>query len=558
MPALAVSADGESVAFVARLPRETTSRLYLRRMHQLTATALPGTDFGHTPFFSPDGRWIGYFAKGKLQKVSVTGGAPIALGDAEVERGATWGEDDVITYAPVAATGGRLLRVPAAGGTSTPLGPFVQGHVTQRWPQALPGNRAILYTGHSSVDSFEDACLVVQMLDGGAPRTIECGGYGWRYVPTGHVLYVHGGTMFAAPFDLDRLAIEGTGVPVIEGVMASPTSGSVQVALSSAGSGLLAYAPGESTGTSFPLDVMDRTGKVTPLPAPPMNWDAPNYSPDGKLIALSVLAANKQPDVWVYDVGRNTSTRLTFSEGQDIAPVFTPDGRRIAYGSGQGGAPNLFWRATDGSGEEERLATSGMLQAPGAWTPDGKTLIFMQSDPKRQTDLWVLPMLPDGRGGLKPGTPKLLLGTPANEVFPALSPDGKWLSYMSDESGTTHVYVRPFDGAPGKWQISTDSAVWSAWSRKGKELVFGGGDGRLQFVTYEAVGSTFRASRAQSWSPGAYIPRALSSPFALHPDGQRVVTASQAAQFPAAADRVVLVTNFFAEIRAKTGVRSKN
>ena len=557
MPAFAVSSDGRMVTFVARYPKETTSRLYLRRMDQLSASALPGTDFGHTPFFSPDGKWVGFFAKGQLQKVSITGGAPIALGAAEFERGATWGDDDVITYAPVAAAGGRLLRVPAAGGAPTELGPFVQGHVTQRWPQALPGNRAIIYTGHSGVDSFEDACLVVQMLDGGAPRVVQCGGYGWRYAPTGHVLYVHGGTMFAAPFDLDRLSISGTGVPVIEGVMSAATSGSVQASLSSAGAGLLVYAPGESAGTAYPLDVMDRTGKVTPLPAPPMNWEAPNYSSDGQLIAMSVLPLNKQPDVWVYDIARNTSTRLTFSDGADLSPVFTPDGRRIAYGSAQGGAPNLFWKSADGSGEEQRLATSKLLQAPGAWTPDGTSLIFMQQDPKRQVDLWILPMLADGRGGLKAGTPKVLLATPAVEAFPAISPDGKWLSVhvgriRRDACLCSAVrglagQVADFDRAGGVERVVAQRQGAGVWRRRRAPAVRD-----LRRVRRHVP----RLTRAVMVAGHVYIPRALSAPFALHPDGQRVVTVSQAGQFTSAADRVVLVTNFFEEIRAKSGIRS--
>ena len=549
-PSIAIAPDGGTLVYAVVKSLSASAGLYIRRLDQSAATSLSGTEGAEGPFFSPTGQWIGYFAKGKLFKVPVNGGAAVPVTDAPMGRGATWGEDDVITFSPVASPGTRLLRVPAGGGEPVPLGAMVEKHVTQRWPQALPGNRAVLYTGAISVDNFDDACLVVQTLDSAPPRVLQCGGSFWTYVNSGHVLYGHAGTVFAAPFDLATLTITGTGVPVLEGVRSSAVSGVAQFAV--ARDGRLVFLAAGNTGRSEAhIDIVDRQGQATRLPGSPINWLSLAFSPDGSRLAMDVASTSAR-NIWLYDLSRGASQRITFGEVSDSRPTWF-DNRRITFSAATGSAPNLYWQDADG-GAPERLTENDRMQFAGSWSPDGRRLAFTEIR-DGQGDVMILPMVGDATTGLKPGVPIPFIATSARESLPAFSPDGKWLAFSKSEASELQVYVTSATDPTRKWQVSINGGNQPMWSRTAPELLFRTEESSSQiyFVTYDPSGTTFRASRPALWTPARFMLRSGVADVALHPDGKRIAGAllTSAAEVASSEPLMVLVTNFFQDLRAK-------
>jgi serine/threonine-protein kinase len=282
------------------------------------------------------------------------------------------------------------------------------------------------------------------------------GGYHGRYLPSGHLVYIREGTLFAAAFDLDRLEVTGEAVPVLEGVMSSSGFAGAQFAHSDGGA--LVYLPGGSVDAEFSIHWMDSAGKTEPLRDVPSAYGDLRFSPDGRRLAVD-LRDGSQSDVWVYEWGRDTFSRLTFDPGEDTMPVWTPDGRRIAFASRRAdkGTTNLYWQWADGTGDAERLTESKNMQYPASWHPSGKFLAFTEFSPQTSTfDVMILPIEGSEASGWKPGEPTVFLNAPFIENHPEFSPDGRWLAYESNESGRVEVYVRPFPGPGGKWQVSTD------------------------------------------------------------------------------------------------------
>ena len=550
------SPDGSLLAFTAQATGTDDVQLYVRRLDQLQSIALAGTTGARNPFFSADGQWIAFFAAGKLQKVAVSGGATVTLCDAPNGRGGTWTDEGSIIFSPNNSPGTNLLRVSAAGGTAEPFVTLERGEVTQRWPQVLPGGAAVLYTSASSTTQWENANLVIQPLQGGTRKIVVRGGYYGRYVSSGHLLYVHEGSIFAAPFDLDRLEVTGAPVPAVQGVTSSPVvTGGGQFAVG--GNGALVYVPGRSVSSDDAIAWMDRTGKTTTLRAMPANWSNPAFSPDGTRLAIDIFDG-KQSDIWIYDWMRDTLSRLTFDPTEDVRPAWTPDGSRIAFSSKRrdGIRLNLYWQRADGAGEATPLTESANDQFAGSWHPTGRFLAFLelnQQTAPASSDVMVLPVEGGEATGWKPGTPTAFLKTPQNESTPVFSPDGRWLAYLSNETGRSDVYVRPFPGPGGKWQISTAAADDPIWSPNGRELFFAATPGlRLMVVRYSAEGGVFRADRPELVSETRFVtrPRAPSRDIALHPDGQRfAIAAAPPEETITRLDKVVFVLNFLDELR---------
>jgi serine/threonine-protein kinase len=541
-----LSPDGTTLAFVAQQGSET--RLFIRKLDQLQAAPLAGTDGAANPFFSPDGQWLAFFAGSKLKKVSVTGGAAVNLCDAASGRGGTWADDDTIIFAPTSTSDTKLLRVSAAGGTPVAFGTLGEGAKTQRWPQALPGGRAVLYTEHSSTGGFDAANLVVAPLAGGTPKVVVRGGYYGRYVASGHLVYMQQGTLFAVPFDLSRLETIGQAVPAIEGLRSNPDSAGAQVDFSSEGT--LAYVPGTAVSVANPIDWMTREGKTSPLRAAKADWANARFSPDGQKLALEIYDG-KQRDIWVYEWARDTLTQLTFDAGDDVGPIWTPDGKRIVFASdrAKSGIHNLYWVNADGTGDVTRLTDSPDDQRPSSWHPGGKFLGFVGKGAATNWDLMILPMDGDAARGWTPGKPTVFLSTPAAEVFPMFSPDGRFIAYFSTEAGGSafDVYVRPFPGPGGKWRVSTDGAAYPRWSATAHELLFLG-SGKVMFAPYAVVGESFRVDKPQVWSPTSIRALGLNSPYDLHPDGKRLAVIAAQEQ-SVVQDKVVFMFNFFDYLR---------
>jgi serine/threonine protein kinase/Tol biopolymer transport system component len=546
-----LSPDGGVLVFTARKTDNDAPLLYVRRLEQLQATALAGTEGALNPFFSPDGQWIGFFAGGKLKKIATSGGAVVTLCDAPNGRGGTWTDDGSIIFSPNNTVNVTLMRVPAAGGTAEPLSTLDKGEVTQRWPQVFPGGKAVLYSSGASQTAWETGNLVAQPLPSGARKILLRGGYYGRYVPSGHLVYIHEGTLFAVPFDVNRLEVTGPAVPVLEHISASPeVTGGAQFAFGSNGS--LVYVPGQAVSDVAPVQWMDRSGKLTPLRAMPASWSNPVFSPDGSRLAFD-LSDGRQSDVWVYDIARDTLSRLTFDQADDQRPAWTPDGRRIAFSSKRGGSSfNLYWQRADGTGEATRLTQSSATQYAGSFHPNGKVLAFLEVGGQTASDLMMLPIDGDETSGWKPGEPTAFLKTPLNESTPVFSPDGRWLAYLSNDNGVNNVYVRPFPGPGGKWQISAGASDDPMWSAARRELFFASSPGLLLMsVGYSVDGDSFRADKPKPVSETRFAvrPRTPSRDIALHPDGQRFAIAPVVETATARLDKVVFVFNFLDELR---------
>ncbi len=559
-----LSPNGAVVAFVAQKAGGGGPQLYVRRLDDLRATPLAGTDDADSPFFSPDGQWIAFFADRTLKKISVTGGLPVTLCEASNGRGGAWAEDGTIVFSPSSGRGVRLLRVSSAGGKTEPLTSLDEGEVTHRWPQVLPGGTAVLFTASSSPGDFGEANLVVQPLPSGARKVVQRGGYHGRYVPSGlgspkradreggHLVYIHNGQLVAAPFDLDRLEVTGQVVSALEGVASNADTGGAQFAVSA--SGTLVYQPGQSVSSGALIHWMDHEGKTTPLRATLVNWSNLLFAPDGLRLAMQIAAPGRGPsDVWVYEWARERLTQLTSDPAFDSKPVWTPDSRRIAFGSARGDRStlNLYWQPADATGDTKRLTESKNEQRPASWHPSGKFLAFEEQNPTTSWDLMMLRMEGDDASGWKPGKPTVFLNPPSAEREPMFSPDGQWLAYHSNESGRNEVYVRPFPGPGGKSQISTGGGTYPTWSHTKRELFYSL-NGQIMVAPFAVEADSFRAEKPRLWSDGRYLERPGNRGFDLHPDGERFALAlAPAAQTPSGTkqDKVVFIFNFFDELR---------
>ncbi len=548
-----LSPDGTRLALVAT-GSDQKQHIYIRSLDQLQAAVLSGTENARDPFFSPDGQWIGFFADSKLKKISVQGGAAVTLCDVTSDRGGSWGDDGSIVFTP--DNRGTLFKVSSAGGTPQPLATLDKqtGENTQRWPQVLPGSKTVLFTSSDTggtVGAFDDADIVAYSTASGQRKKLLHGGFYARYLPSGQVVYMHEGTLFAVPFDLKRLEVTGQPAPILEGVLTVPLYAGAQFSFSETGS--LAYVPGRSGGVNVSIYWMDREGKFTPLREIPGDYRNPALSPDGKLLALDIGDA-KRRDIWVYEWERDALTRMTFAGETNAYPVWTPDGKRIVYSSREkSGTYNLWWIRADGAGAAQRLTESKNPQYATSWRPDGKFLAFHEINTSTGVDVMTMPIEGDEKSGWKPGEPKPFVNSAFTEAEPAFSPDGRWLAYGSNESGSYEVYVRPFPGAGGKWQVSTGAGVYPKWSRNGKELFYRTVDSKIMVVTYTASDDSFHADKPQLWSPSQFTERGIGIyNFDLHLDGKRfAVLKTPGTEQNAAVNKVSFILNFFDEIRRK-------
>jgi Tol biopolymer transport system component len=542
-----LSPDGSLLAFVARPKEAERPQLFLRRLDQLKAAPLPGTEGARSPFFSPDGRWIAFFADGQLKRVAVSGGATVVLANAPTDRGGTWSEDGTILFTPGSMPGVGLSRVSSSGGATEVLtrpDPGA-GEATHRWPQSLPGGKAVLFTANRRVGGYEDASIVVQRLPHGPTKTIVQGGYYGRYLPSGHIVYMHDGTLFAIPFDLAQLEVAGPAVPVIQELVSFPNTAGAQFAFSNRGT--LVYLPGRSA-PMLSIQWLDRTGKLSPLRAAPGIYRNPRLSPDGTKLAIQVFDG-KGADIWVCEWGLDTMSKLTFDATNGSYPVWAPDGRGVAYTSLRGSQPgNIFWQRADGTGSPQFLTKSKNFQIATSWHPSGRYLAFQEFNQETGFQLMILPIEGDEASGLMPGQPTPFLNSPFSEQLAAFSPDGRWLAYSSNESGRVEVYLRPFPGPGGKWQISSEGGSFATWSRNGRELVYETIDQRLMAVSFAEQAGSFHADKPRLWGETRLPDLPGFRTFDRHPDGQRLAVL-KGVELGEKQNKVVLVENFFDELR---------
>jgi len=526
-PPFVFSPDGSHLLFISHRPGESR-QLHIRPINGFEARALPGARGADMPFFSPDGRWIGYFSRGKLWKLSLAGGAPVTICDvSQLVAGASWGPGDSIVFAVV---GSGLMKVQATGGSPEPLTTLREGE-EHWWPQVLPDGKAIVFTADTE-SGFRPA---IASLETGEHHVLEELGTGRvaRYIRTGHIVYGEGGQLLAVPFDPVRLEVTGTPISVLEGLHTSPTSGLAYFAVSNTGA--LAFLPGGQAEVERQLMLVDRQGVGTPVVDERGIFLSPRYSPDGTKVAVELFEESGRRTIWVFDLISGSRTRLT-NEGENGLPVWTPDGDRIT-----------FWNDFEtiqskvvGADAADELYRSLHPVFPASWTPGGEDLVFVVFHPETRGDIWVLP---------EDGEAKAWISTESAEGFPRLSPDGRWLAYISNESGRYEVYVQAYPGAGEKITVSTDGGYEPVWSPDGRELFYR--IGARMMVASIQTSPVFRSSRPRELFEGPYLSgleiAAIATSYDMAPDGEHFLMIEGGEE--EGGNQLHLVLNWFEELK---------
>ncbi len=531
---LALAPDGRRLAYTG-LGIAGRRMLLVREFGELDPRVVPGTEGAESPFFSPDGAWIGFFADGKVKKVALAGGPALSIADAQTPRGGDWGPDGTIVFAPSSSS--PLLLVSASGGPVDTLTRLAvdSGETSHRWPQFLPGRRGVVFTsqygGRYRVAAVDLEDRVVRSL-------VEEGGTG-RYAPTGHLLYTtEAGALIAARFDARRLAVTGSPVSLLEGLLTKQVIGATEYALSPAG--VLAYLGAGSARNALML--VDRRGVGRPL-VELLAVSSPRFSPDGTRIALTSVD-QRSADVRVYDIARGTLSRLSF-DGNASYPDWTPDGRRVAFSwqpIGRGDR-DLYWTEADGSGEPTPLFAGPLAQWEVSFAPGARLMAMRQVDPASSRDLYVL-------SADSAATPRPYVRTPFDERAPAVSPDGRWVAYVSNESGREEVYVRAFPEPAGRWQISASGGIEPRWARSGRELYYRSSDSLISVRVQTAP--EFRVGAREVLFVRPFSSNSSHGEFDVHPDNQRFVMFAGGA---ADAAGLVVALNGFEELRRRAPAR---
>ena len=545
-PSALLSPDGNRLAFLVT-GADQKQRIYVRSLDQTQATVLLGTENARNHFFSPDGQSLGFFADGKLKKISVLGDSPTILCEAPDDRGGSWGEDGVIVFTPF--FGAPLFSIASSGGTAKPITTLDSetDERTHRWPQVLAGGKKILFTASAITGNFENADIVLYSVPTGQRKTLLRGGFHARYLPSGVLVYMHQGSLFAIPLNLERMETTGQPARVLDNVATNSGTGGAQYSFSQTGN--FVYLTGGTVLPDVYLDWMDRQGKFTHLRPTPGQYFSPAFSPDGKHLAFSAPIGGSI-NVWVYAWERDTLTRLTFDGEASGNPTWTPDGHRVTFSTMEKGSQtNIYWKRADGGGEVMKLTEGKNAKFPMSWRADGKVLAFTQLNPHTRWDIMTLGLQGDEESGWKTEEPKVFLNGAYDELDPTFSPDGRWLAYYSNESGTFEVYVRPFPGPGGKWQISSNGGMTPRWSSNGKELFFHTLDNKLMVAEYTASSDSFTAGGPQQWSPSQFTARGPNRNFDVHPDGKRIVVMKTPDSEIPAINKVSFIFNFFEEIR---------
>ena len=505
---LAITRDGTHVVYAG----VNGSALFVRALDQLEATPLTGLGAPRGPFLSPDGQWIGFSDGGTaLKKVALNGGPAVLLvRRAPGIRGASWGPENVIVFATDdPATG--LQRIPAEGGSPSLLTRpnRAAGEADHLWPEFLPDGRAVLFTITATTGSPDDASVAVLDLRSGAQTTLIRGGRHAQYVRSGHLVYGVAGSLRAIPFDLTNRTVIGGPVPVVPEVVTS-LDGVTNAAV--ADNGTLVYVPGATVGPERTLVWVDRQGREEPLKAPIRAYQYPRLSPDGRRVALDMR--DQERDVWTWDFIRETPTRVTFDPGLDEFPVWTPDSQRLVFSSSRAGVWNLFRQTADGTGAIERLSETANAQAPSAISPDGTRLVFVEQFPETGLDLMMLRL--DQQPNVEP-----LVRTTFDESNADISPDGRWLAYQSNASGSNEVYVRPFpDVNDGQWLVSSGGGQQPLWARRGDELFYLAPSGAVVAVKIERA-RRFTAGTVTKLFEGRYFLGGFGRNYDVSLDGRR-------------------------------------
>ena len=466
-----LSPDGKRLAFVA-VGHDGKSTLWIRSVSALTAQQLSGTEGAAHPFWSPDSQQIAFYSSGKLRRIDVAGGPSQAICDAGQGRGGAWGEDGTILFTPNTAE--ALYRVPASGGVPVAATELDASRkdASHRYAEFLPDGKHFLFLVEAPSETpgtDQGFALFVGSLDSKETHPVVATNGQARYSRTGHLLYLRGGSLIAQRFDPTSLKLSGEGVPIAERVRRTAR---FEASFSLSRNGLLLYQSGNNSEDTRLLFI-DRSGKEGETIGKPADYRNPRLSHDGTRIATSIIdQVTQKSDIWVLDIARGTATKLTFDPESDNSPTWSLDDRKIYFTGLRQGRGDIFVKSSFGTGSDEHVYGSPNADYLMNLAPDGSSAWIQTNIPGKQSwDIFRM-SLPDGKADL-------FLGTPNAEVLPAASPDGKWLAYVSDESGRSEVYVQSLAADGGKWQISRDGGAVPAWTRGGREIVFQGRDNKF-------------------------------------------------------------------------------
>ena len=546
-----LSPDGSRIAF-CHGGADGQQRLATRPLNQSNITVLPGTENAVDPFFSPNGQWLGFFAEGKLKTVSVQGGAPRILGDGfSNDRGASWGEDDKIILSPNPVS--DLLRIPVTGGAPQRL----HGTALSHSPQVLPGARSVLVTRDTGSGT---ANVEVVSLSTGDMKIVVAGGYRGRYLPSGHLVFVHDGVLYGMDFDLDDLTPRGVARPLLDDVAdkgpiqdpwGNPTFAAGQFDFDRSGTFL--YFAGKASNTHNSLASMDRFSTPKSIPLALSHYSHPRVSPDGKRLAIAAGS-----NIWVIDFARDAPSRITYKTNFNQQPEWMPDGQHLVYTARKGSSFGLWWARADGAAEPQRLLETESFVAPSSISADGKLLAFHTWSIDTGWDIWTVALDITNPEQPRAGQPRSFLATAQDEVSASLSPDGRWVAYMSPDPGSRGISVRPVSGGGGPWQVATGDCTFPSWSVDGRKLYYLSTTKAIMEVEYSVQNAAFVANKARTWSAPLLDGDAIKN-YAMHPNGNRAVIVMGHENRPGENDsvRVTLLFNFFDEVRRRLGNSGK-
>ena len=502
----AISPDGEQVAFAAYF--ELIQQIYVRPLNAVAATAIPGAQ-GAQPFWSPDGRELGYAGQERLQKVEVSSGARQTLCALPGRLfGASWNRGGVIIF----SADGKLFRVASTGGEPTPLGAAAEGELGRYWPHFLPDGRHYLYLSRSA--HADQRGVYVASIDSGDRKRVVQTGHNAAYA-SGHLLFIRGDALLAQPFNLESFELSGDAFPIAEGIapIRSPEPG---VAYSVSSDGVLAWEPAATHIVQ--LTWVDRSGrKLSTLGEPAPYW-TPALSPDETRVAVAQRDEKTGTrDLWLFDLTSGARRRLTFDPGDDVGPTWSPDGSRIAFSSNRRGTHEIYQKLANGSGGDELvLASESGPNYIEDWSSDGRFLVY-NHQPRGPSDIYLLPL-----SGNR--TPIPVTAARAGDDMGQLDPSGRWIAYRSQESGRSEVYVRGVaeDGTSGsgKWQVSTEGGVEPSWRGDGKELFYMSGP-TLMAVDVKTAGVSFEAGKPNALFETRLHSAGTRNRYVVTRDGQR-------------------------------------
>ncbi|MCI0602010.1 protein kinase [bacterium] len=511
---LAVSPDGRMLAFIAAASEGKNSSIWIRHMDSVALHELGGTEGASFPFWSPDNRSIGFFADRKLKIIDISGGSPQVLSDVSIAGGGSWSPSGVILFAPDFGAG--LYNIPVTGGVSKPITTLdvPRGETSHRFPHFLPDGRRFLYYVYSG--KAETQGIFLGSLDSKERNFLLTASGKAEYAAPGYLFYVQSASLICRRFDSKKLELSGELVRVAENVGQYAWAGPTGYAnFSVSQNGVIAFSP--ITLISRQLKWFDRNGKDLGAIGPPGAYYEPDLSPDGKRVAVWIQDSKiGAADIYLIETARGVVSRFTFDDADDNVPTWSPDGTRIVFSSNKEGQEDLYQKLASGAGEKELLFKSNVAKWVDDWSPDGRWIVFENTDPKTKMDLYLLA----ATGNQKPVP---FLQTPFNESHAQISPDGKWIAYVSDESGEAQVYIQSFPTPGSKWQISTDGGDMPNWRGDSKELFYI--SPKFKLMSVELVsGSTFAPSVPvelfETLVPSISL-ISYRNHYVVHPDGQR-------------------------------------